>query len=314
MGKGFAGYKGNSPRFKELNSQGVYSIDKVHDLSMSAEWPYEFTAITFDIEYLVVGGGGGPGDAAEGNGGGGGGGVLTNYGGTQLNINGSQNYNVVVGAGGASATNGSNSRFYGSNSQGSAFDLTAIGGGAGIGSSGGSGGGGTGQQTQANGHAAAVSGGSGTSGQGFAGGDGGPGQKANDFLCGFRGQGCEIVTTGGGGGGGGAGGAGTSGSGAGGSPIVAGDGGDGVANSITGTSVTYAGGAGGDAEGGTNGSDGAGASNYGGGNAQDGVVILRIPDSVTGTNPDGSLTFTQSTDGLFKVYTITAGSGAFVFT
>ena len=112
--------------------------------------------------YLIVAGGGGGGNGTSQGyeaGGGGAGGVL------QGNVNlTATTYPIVVGNGGASATQGQNS---------SAFGLTAVGGGAGGsspggGGAGGSGGGGAHSNTTA---------GTGTAGQGFAGGQ--PGQGSS---------------------------------------------------------------------------------------------------------------------------------------
>ena len=226
------------------------------------------------IEYLVVAGGGaGGGSAQASNQGGGGGGAGGMQSGTGFSIT-AQAYTIVAGAGGAGAgiyhrTNGANSVF---------SSITSTGGGGGgtkggdtAGAAGGSGGGGS-----KNGGA-----GGGTSGQGNAGGAGNGGNPG-----GGGGGKSAAYNTGGG---------------------SNGNGGAGEANSITGSSVTYAGGgggaqgssgergsggAGGGAQGGSTGGDGAdGTDGLGGGgggagssasaisgSGGDGVVILSYPD------------------------------------
>jgi hypothetical protein len=184
------------------------------------------------VWYLMVAGGG-----SGGSGGGGAGGLLTNGAtSTYDKVVTVQNYALVVGGGGGF---GDNSDGQGGDS--TLFGLTAIGGGkadqnGGSLGNGGSGGGGKGDSN--------VTAGSGTSGQGNNGGNGyDPHPEA-------------------GGGGGGASGAGASGSGSGG-----GNGGNGLANSITGSSVTYAGGGGGRGFYSTNGGEGGtgGGGDAGGG-------------------------------------------------
>jgi hypothetical protein len=114
---------------------------------------------SLDVEYLVIAGGGTGGKARTNGagyeaGGGGAGGYISGSLGLASN-----SYSIVVGAGGAHPSNGSNT---------TALGLTAIGGGGGQGSgtsSGNSGGSGGGGSYNANG-------GSGTSGQGYAGAHG----------------------------------------------------------------------------------------------------------------------------------------------
>ena len=88
-----------------------------------------------------------------------------------------------------------------------------------------------------------------------------------------------------------------------------GAGGNGVASSITGSSVTRAKGGTGNADvaGGTNTGDGAGGGNSVARNGGSGVVIIKIPDTYTATFSAG-VTQTSSTSGGFKVYTVTATS------
>jgi hypothetical protein len=246
-----------------------------------------WSAPVYTATYLIVAGGGSGG--SYGGGGGGAGGYLT---GTTSFVGGTV-YSVTVGAG-ASAVTGSTQGLTGSNSV--ALGLTALGGGGGgsrngtvSGLSGGSGGGGT-----YNG----VAGGSGTSGQGNRGGNGNSGNG-----------------TGGGGGGAGAQGA-----------DVAGpqgwNGGVGLANSITGSSVYYAGGGGSGSDtapassgglggGGAgfsgNGNGTAGTANTGGGGGGggspggytsgaggSGVVIFSVPTFAYSGVTTGSPTITTS--------------------
>tara|TARA_B100001093_G_scaffold40847_1_gene34740 strand:+ start:173 stop:1762 length:1590 start_codon:yes stop_codon:yes gene_type:complete len=201
---------------------------------------------SIDVDYLIIAGGGGGGMADGGGGGGGAGGYLT--GSTTLSV---QSYSIVIGAGGAGAPSPAAAPYtsgdrgtQGDNS--SAFGLIAIGGGFGggehnstttgrYGGDGGSGGGGA--------RLFQSLGGTATSGQGNNGGTGGQ-------------------NTGGGGGGAGQVGANA----LGGSNQSGGDGGDGLASTITGTSVIRAGGGGGGMESttATFGAGGAGGGGFGG--------------------------------------------------
>ncbi len=290
------------------------------------------TTSTVQVEYLVVagGGGGGAGYTAStvGTGGGGGaGGLITNYGGTSLSLNTSTAYTITVGDGGNGGAPGGNS-FNGGDSTFSGTGITTIqaaGGGRGgmynnsnIGGSGGSGGG------------------TGYSG-GFAAGGSGNTPSTTPSQGNDGGDYYEVSPYGGSGGGG-AGSAGSDG------PTNV-DGGSGVTNSITGTSVFYAAGGGGGKPGtsGTqaggsgiggdggnanslNGTSGATNTGSGGGGAGhpfasssnsgtagdggSGIVILRYP---TNSSPiiktTGSLVYTESTDGSDTVLQFTEGSG-----
>ncbi len=283
-----------------------------------------------NVEYLVVAGGasgGGGRGNGNGSGGGGAGGLRTSFGSTSgggasaetaLTLTAATSYTVTVGAGGAfsegatAGNDGNNSVF---------STITSIGGGGGgafqtptDGRAGGAGGGG-----------GATSGnpGSGTVNQGFDGGDHGGGST-------YRG-----------GGGGGASAAGASG-------VSTGNGGDGLAVLITGSSVTYAagggggtyanvnpgtGGAGGGGTGGkglstpinaTNGtqntgSGGGGApsplsggTTYPSGAGGSGVVILRYPSNTT-ISVGAGLTSSTSTSGDFKITVFTAGTDTISF-
>jgi hypothetical protein len=199
------------------------------------------TALT-NVDFLVIGGGGGGAGGANGanTGGGGGAGGLrstvtaTGGGGSlesKLSLTGGTNYAVTVGAGGAGGAGGSTSEgVVGSDSVFST--ITSKGGGKSPGGTGGSGGGGKYSPTTA---------GLGTANQGFNGGAGNPNSP---YLSG---------------GGGGAGAVGANGT-------AGGAGGNGVATSITGSSVTYAGGggAGSSASGGAAASGGTGGGGNGG--------------------------------------------------
>ena len=84
-----------------ITTSGNY---KIHTFTTSGT--FTITSGFGPVQYLIVGGGGGGGgpNVCSGSGGGGGGAVLY---GTQIMNTG--NYSVVIGAGGAQATNGSNS-------------------------------------------------------------------------------------------------------------------------------------------------------------------------------------------------------------
>ena len=282
------------------------------------------------VDYLVVaGGGGGAGSGGNGNGqgGGGAGGYRSSYnnetsggGGSaesSLSLSLATNYTVTVGAGGAggAAYNGAGSNNGASGTNSVLSTIISNGGGLGAklstaGGAGGSGGGGG---------AYSGSGGLGTSNQGYSGGGGTP--SGNSLYCG--------------GGGGGAGEAGNT--------DGTGYGGDGVASTITGSSVVRGGGGGGgkytsasgttgiggDGGGGNGGTssnnDTAGAANTGGGGGGaawppsglgyagsaggSGVVILRYANTYTLTNPGGGLTSSTVTSGSDKITTFTAGTG-----
>jgi hypothetical protein len=230
---------------------------------------------SLNCDYLVVAGGGGGGNSnTDGVGGGGGGAgglrstVTATGGGGSLESPLSllaQGYAVTIGAGGAALANGSNSVF---------STITSTGGGAGAyngqaGSNGGSGGGGgAGGDTRA--------GGTGTSNQGFAGGTNNAGSPQ---------------TAGGGGGAGAIGGAG-------GSSNVR-TGGNGVATSISGSSVTYAGGGGG---GGNNpngvGSSAAGGTGGGGASSAYGTGVLSGVAGTANLGAGGGAALFQSGLGL----------------
>lgn len=232
----------------------------------------------YTASYLIVAGGGGAGQTYGG--GGGGGGLLTG----SITFNIGTAYSFVIGAGGTGSTNTGIVGGSGNNTTG--LSLTAVGGGGGgsynvNGTSGGSGGGGAGGNS--------TGAGSGTAGQGYAGGAG------------------YFSSAGGGGGGAGqAGSAGTSGS--------VSVGGDGVASSITGSSIYYAGGGAGTATTQTNGQGGGSTANKGGGgsgnsnNGGSGVVIISVPTAYYSGTITGSPTVTTS--GSNTVITFTS-SGSY---
>ena len=211
--------------------------------------------------YLVVAGGGGGG--MERGGGGGAGGYRTNYGGSAYTLGTGITYTITVGTGGAAITSngvgndGVDSSFTGSD----ITDITSTGGGGGggyganSGSAGGSGGGAT------------------NSGSAGAGNDGGY-TPVEGYAGGVGNESSPNYGSGGGGGASEVGEAGTN--------TDAGDGGDGVSNSITGSAVTYAGGGGGGL---ANYDDGIGIGGAGGGGNG-------------GSGNGGGVESTAGTDGL----------------
>ena len=214
-----------------------------------------------NIEILAVGGGGGGGGYYYG-GGGGAGGLLYN---SALAV-AAQGYTVTVGGGGAGGGNNTN----GTNGGDSVFGslLTAYGGGGGAyypndGLHGGSGGGAGGPQS------ASHTGGTPTSGQGYAGGN-----TASSSYNGY----------GGGAGGGGAGGAGQSISG---SYVYGGNGGVGLAYSISGGSVYYAGGGGGGGGDNLTGGGGTGGTGGGGSGASASGTVATVGTANTGGGGGG---------------------------
>ena len=256
------------------------------------------TSQSYDVEYLLVAGGGagGSGDGA----GAGAGGHLTNFGGTAIGMEPGVVHTITVGAGGA-ATGSPGSKSTGnpgndSTITGPGFStLTAVAGGGGGASIGAPGYDGLNGGSGGGGGNSGGTGGSGTVGQGNDGGDNGAG-------------------------GGGAGAAGTQ-------P----NGGNGLANSITGASVTRAGGGGryvvpgsspgpGGSGGGTSGANSAsarssaagantgggsgGGDNGGSGTGGSGVVILRMATSDYSGTTSGSPTVT--TDGSDTILTFNA--------
>ena len=269
------------------------------------------TTSTVQVEYLVIGGGG----AGGGWGGGGGaGGYLTNYGGSKTPLTSSANYAIVVGEGGVKQTVAATAANSGEDSSiiGTGISITATGGGAGgtkngnttefPAQNGGSGGGASAMRS-------ASVGGSGntpstTPSQGNNGGNS-PAQDPN-----FPG----------GGGGGGANANGGNGQSASGSPAYAGgDGGNGLASLITGTSVTRAGGGGGFTYGryvtnvssGGTGGGGAGGRYVSSGNSTNPSPSNAVDGQVNTGSGGGSGSVTQSGSGSswFGGDTASGGSG-----
>jgi len=329
-----------------LTNNTQYTIKLRHVTTAGAGPDSSAVTITtpIDVDYLVVAGGGSGGSYVGGGGGAGGlrSTVTTTGGGgtleTTLLLTNSTDYAVVVGGGGARALQSQD----GYNGNTSSFStVSTVGGGRGrvyadvAGISGGSGGGAGGFS------GSGAAGGAGTSNQGYAGGAtvggrpvnftaggggggaGAVGETASNALGRAGNGGVGVVTSitgntlyfaGGGGGGaymGGVGGNGGLGGGGGGSTNSASAGGSGGGSALnTGSSgqtnadPSTAGSAGANTGGGGggvghNGSSGAGGS---------GVVILRYP-SVNTITLGAGLTGTTTTDGSFKVTTITAGSG-----
>jgi hypothetical protein len=271
--------------------------------------------VPYSLEMLVIAGGAGGGGEPSATGSGGGGGA-GGYRTSTQSVNTGTAITVTVGDGGAgsrgSGANGSDSSISGSG----LTTITSTGGGGGanansgiVGLNGGSGGGGS-----ANGPATAAGGSGNTPSTS-------PSQGNNGS------SGAPASAAGAGGGAGAVGGTASS--------TVAGNGGVGIANTITGSSVFYAGGGGGSCEGGTNGSGGnggggagssvtgvAGTVNTGGGGGgawQDGsgtggaggkgVVILSMPDADYSGTTTGSPTVATGVSG--KTILTFTGSGSY---
>jgi hypothetical protein len=274
-----------------------------------------------DYEYLVVAGGGGAGNGIASNSAGGGGGAGGFRTATGFAVAATTIGSITVGAGGATATSGSDSVF-------STITSTAGGRGAHNGSAaqtGGSGGGGNG----GGGGATATSGAAGNTpstspSQGNDGGDGG----TASYTGGSGGGGASAV----------------------GSNPVGGAthgaaGGAGTASSITGSSVTYAGGGGGGSDTGNGGAGGAGGGGSGAGNSVtgsngtantgggagggavtgatnggaggSGIVVIRRPTTATAEGGDMVLVSTTTTAQAAPtkgdiVFTYTNGAGSTV--
>lgn len=273
-------------------SDGVNTIPRSFSITSIAN---------ISIEYLVVAGGGG-GGVWVGSGGGAGG-MRT---GTLSTSN--RSFAVSVGAGGQGTRDegggGSGPYVNGTKGGDSTFaTITSVGGGVGGSygnslasseSNGGSGGGAmqqTGSQFSQSGSPTIYAGGTGISGQGHAGG--------NYIEAGLP-TGSQYV----GAGGGGAGSAGSNASSASASVSYSSTerkGGDGLANSITGTSIVYAGGGGGGANswsGAVPSTAGLQASNGGSGGGGAGWTFTQSPGNTSGASIDRYNTATNGTDGL----------------
>jgi hypothetical protein len=293
--------------------------------------------VTFLADILVIAGGGAGGSAYAGpaTGGGGAGGFQKL---TSQTITYGSSITVTVGAGGAGTNSGNGSR--GNKGSNSVFGTnTSIGGG---------GGGGFGRLANGTediegyrGEAGGSSGGSCYNGAIVA--------TAGSSTAGQGNTGGSTTSSTGNSGGCGGGGANASASNVTGSGQNGTAGGAGKADSITGSSITYAGGGGGSSYYGASGSQGAGgsggggagASNYsgsgvngtvnlgggGGGSAESGtsppataganggsgIVIVKYPDTFTVSNSGGGLTFSTASAGGFKVTSFTAGTGNISF-
>jgi hypothetical protein len=321
----FQGYTSPNP---EYNTSGQ-SVNIVYSGATQGWIPNSDDDVTdkqsYSADFLVIAGGASGGRAGSNSAGGGGaGGYRNSYstetsggGGsseTSLTLSGGTVYTITIGSGGAARTSGARGD-NGIDSSISGSDITTItsaggGGGAsqninGDGIDGGSGGGASYGST-----GDAQSGGAGTANQGFRGGNKqavGSGQG-----CGGGGAGAQGVdaTTG---------------------ASEATNGGDGLASSITGSSVTRAGGgagvrddtvksggAGGGGDSSISGTAGSGTTNTGSGGGAcssgtsgaggSGVVILRFPTANYSGTTTGSPTV--STDGTDTILTFTA-SGSY---
>jgi len=284
------------------------------------------SVITIPIEYLVVAGGGGGQTTGSG---GGAGGMRTG----SFTILGSMTVTVGTGGSGGSQNFATNP----SNGTDSVFSIiTSLGGGCGVthgGSTGAAGGSGGGASCPPYTGSAVAIGGAGTAGQGNRGGNAAGADTWFTFSAG----------------GGGAGGPGTDVT----SSAVDGNGGPGLASSITGASVMYAaGGAGGEIASQRNATGGsgiggnsqwedigtAGAANTGsgggggsfggstgrvsgeaggpywrGGSGGSGVVVIAYPNTYPAPVSISGLTFNQPTRSGFRVYRFTAGTGTINF-
>jgi hypothetical protein len=280
---GESGYVNYQP---DANTVGLWHLDDPQSFSAvggTITYSGGYTIHTFtsngtftstaagNVQVLVIGGGGGGGNNAGGGGGAGGYVEDTSYAVTPGNIS------VTVGDGGAGSSVACGGRFSGANGDDSVFgSITAYGGGGGH----------AGGDCRGNGYDGGSGGGAAAyNGTSYTGGDGSQGYKGGDAES--TGLNCSA------GGGGGAGGAGediyvtggvncSAGGGA-----LGGDGGDGVASSITGSSVTRASGGGGypngsAPSGGGGASEEVGTPNTGGGGGAyedggSGIVIIRYP-------------------------------------
>ena len=305
------GYLGQQlPTINAASTSGVFNNSDIQYLKSRNEYPG-----VISVEYLVIAGG-----AGGHMGGGGAGGYRTNFGAETSgggNLGGEADffvdkgtsYTVTVGAGGTAENNGNDSVFSTISSVAGGTGGNANANGQAGGSGGGAGAGAFGTPT----------GGAGTANQGFAGGNIGntshPHSSAGGGGAGEVGENNPGTTT-------------------------AGDGGNGLASSITGSSVTRAGGGGGAiyyngsspgtggsggggnglnnafhgggtaGSGSTNTGSGGGGGSSGAGNAGaggSGIVVLKYPDTFTLTI-GGGLTSSTSTSGGFKITSFTAGT------
>jgi hypothetical protein len=318
-------YQGNSSPNPEYDTDG----ESIHIVYMDATkgWVPTFdgavaleTPQTYNADILVVAGGG---SSRRGNAGGAGGGGMRTI--SAQSLTGGAVYTIVVGVGGAgtvaaTANDGLDSSIAGTGITGT---FTSTGGGHGAdstyqGGDGGAGGGGGYNNATGGGH------GNTPSTSPSQGADGGEGSTS---APGYPGHG--------GGGGGASGVAGQNAP----STTVAGNGGAGTANSITGSSVSYAGGGGGSIEGsntagtggtggggdgkntsggaggsGTDGLGGGGGATFhagqAGGDGGNGVVILSMADADYSGTTTGSPTVATGVSGN-TILTFTAATGSY---
>ena len=303
----------NSLKFQgNVTPQPVYntpgqSVDIVYSGATQGWIPNSDDDVTnktpqnYSVDFLVVAGGGGSGSAksGSGSGAGGAGGYRT---GSSVSLTGGQTYTITVGDGGAggSGTQGDQTGTSGSNSSISGSGITTV-------TSTGGGGGGNANGTNG------LNGGSGGGGGGDSGNTGATGGSGNTpSTSPSQGNNGGNVTSGSGYG---VGGGGSSAPGANGGGGSIEGGGAGTANSITGSSVTYAkGGNGGNGSPGAvgtvnTGNDGSGSGQaYAGSNGGKGVVILSMPSASFSGTTTGSPT--EATSGSNKILTFT-GDGSY---
>ena len=260
------------------------------------------TPQNYSVDFLVIAGGGGSGSGkgGSGSGGGGAGGYRTA---SSISFTGGQTYTITVGDGGAggSGTQGDQTGTSGSNSSISGSGITTV-------TSTGGGGGGNANGTNG------LNGGSGGGGGGDSGNTGATGGSGNTpSTSPSQGNNGGNVTSASGYGVGG-GGSSSQGANGGGGSIEGG--GAGTANSITGSSVTYAkGGNGGNGSPGAvgtvntgNGGSGSGQA-YAGANGGKGVVILSVPDGDYSGTTTGSPTVATGVSG--KTVLTFTGTGSY---
>ena len=321
-------FQGNTSPKPQYNTNGqsvrvVYSGTSQGWIPTSDD-DVSFETAPYTIDFLVIGGGGSGAKEISGGAGAGGGGAGGYRTSTQSISSTGTTITVTVGDGGASQTSTRTNGNSGSNSSISGSGLTTIT----------SAGGGYGASYPNNGG----DGGSGGGGGGAATTSGGSGNTPSTTPSQGNDGGGQTSTAAGGGGGGGAGAVGSSTS-----SSDSANGGDGLASSITGSSVTRAGGggagakspnsigtggSGGGGNGGANGStvgvDGTANTGSGGGGGGvssgsasnsgaggKGVVILSIPTIHYSGTTSGSPTISTTSDGEEKTILTFTGSGSY---
>jgi len=256
------------------------------------------------VDFLVVGGGGGGGGSDDGfqGGGGGAGGYRTSFstsgGGasaeSQLSLKASTCYSVTVGAYGSGGTVGTDGNRGTDGGDSTVSTITSAGGGAG--------GGGGNTSTEEQGNAGGSGGGSGGSNAGGGSGGGGAGTSGQGYA-----GGAAPASTGSGGSGGGASAVGVTAA----SLFHSAAGGAGLANTISGSSVTYATGGvtrdGTDTGGANTGEGGGGGYNSAGAVGGSGIVILSYI-STTAKASGGTITSYVDGDDTYQVHTFTSSA------